>query len=178
MRAPASLAILALAAALAGCGSSDKKTTTATAAKTTAAAPATSTPVASTGTGNKDTKTRPTITKLSGAAPAKLETKDIVTGTGATAKAGDLLTVDYVGALAKTGKVFDASWNRSQTFQFPLGQGQVIQGWDQGIAGMKVGGRRELIIPSALGYGAQGAPPDIPANAPHSFIVDLRGIGS
>ena len=99
----------------------------------------------------------------------------MIVGTGAEAKAGESVTVNYVGALYKGGKVFDASWKRKEPFTFTLGQGQVIKGWDQGVAGMKVGGRRELIIPSELAYGAQGSPPKIPPNSPLIFVVDLLG---
>lgn len=84
-----------------------------------------------------------------------------------------MVTVNYVGALYHGGSVFDASWQRKQPFPFALGQGQVIPGWDQGVPGMRVGGRRELIIPAALAYGAAGRPPTIPTNAPLVFVIDL-----
>jgi FKBP-type peptidyl-prolyl cis-trans isomerase len=119
--------------------------------------------------------TEPKVTPPTGVAPAKLVTKDLIVGTGKEAKSGDTVTVNYVGVLYKGGKEFDASWKRKEPFQFKLGEGQVIKGWDQGVAGMKVGGRRELIIPSSLGYGATGSPPAIPANAPLVFVVDLLG---
>jgi FKBP-type peptidyl-prolyl cis-trans isomerase len=119
--------------------------------------------------------TEPKVTPPSGPAPAKLESKDLITGTGAEAKSGDSVTVNYVGVLYKGGKEFDASWKRKEPFTFTLGQKQVIAGWDQGVAGMKVGGRRELIIPSNLAYGAAGSPPTIPANAPLVFVIDLLG---
>ena len=115
------------------------------------------------------------MTPPSGAAPTKLVVKDIITGTGPEAKAGESVTVNYVGVLYHGGKEFDASWKRSEPFTFTLGKGQVIPGWDQGVAGMKVGGRRELIIPAALAYGAKGSPPTIPPNAPLVFVVDLLG---
>jgi peptidylprolyl isomerase len=83
------------------------------------------------------------------------------------------VTVNYVGVLYSTGKEFDASWRRHEPFSFTLGQGQVIPGWDKGVAGMRVGGRRELIIPSNLAYGPSGRPPTIPPNAPLVFVVDL-----
>ena len=83
------------------------------------------------------------------------------------------MTVNYVGVLYKGGKEFDASWKRNEPFTFTLGRGQVIAGWDQGVAGMKVGGRRELIIPAPLAYGAKGSPPTIPPNAALVFVVDL-----
>ncbi|HSO98194.1 MAG TPA: FKBP-type peptidyl-prolyl cis-trans isomerase [Solirubrobacteraceae bacterium] len=118
----------------------------------------------------------PTVTPPSGPAPSKLVVKDLIKGTGAAATSGQTVTVNYVGVLYKGGKEFDASWKRNQPFQFKLGQGSVISGWDQGVPGMKVGGRRELIIPAKLAYGAQGSPPTIPANAPLVFVIDLLGV--
>ena len=98
-------------------------------------------------------------------------------GKGPAAKAGDTVDVQYVGVSQSTGKQFDASWDRgSEPFSFPLGQGQVIPGWDEGLVGMKVGGRRELIIPPDMGYGAQGAPPDIAPNETLVFVVDMKAI--
>jgi peptidylprolyl isomerase len=125
-----------------------------------------------------DLKTEPTFSVPSDCNPGKLETKDLITGTGATVHAGQTITVNYVGKVCKTGKVFDASWTRHQTFTTalsatsPTSQG-VIQGWVQGISGMKVGGRRELIIPANLAYGKTGQPPTIPPNATLVFVVDL-----
>ena len=116
------------------------------------------------------------MTPPPGAAPTKLESKDLIVGTGPEAKAGDTVTVNYVGVLFKGGKVFDASWNRKEPFTFTLGKGQVIPGWDQGIVGMKVGGRRELVIPAPLAYGVKGSPPAIPPNATLVFVVDLLGV--
>jgi peptidylprolyl isomerase len=117
----------------------------------------------------------PKITVPKGAAPSKLVKKDLVKGTGAVARAGDTITVNYVGALYKGGKVFDASWTRGQTLPTPLGEGAVIPGWDQGLVGMQVGGRRELIIPPALAYGATGQG-TIPGNSTLIFIVDLLAV--
>jgi len=122
--------------------------------------------------------TEPKVTPPTGPPPTKLEKKDLVTGTGKEAKAGETVTVNYVGVLYKGGKEFDASWKRKEPFQFKLGQGAVIKGWDQGVAGMKVGGRRELVIPAELAYGKSGSPPTIPPNAPLVFVVDLLGTGS
>ncbi|HEY1833390.1 MAG TPA: FKBP-type peptidyl-prolyl cis-trans isomerase [Solirubrobacteraceae bacterium] len=122
--------------------------------------------------------TEPKVTPPTGPAPSKLESKDLVAGTGTEAKAGDKLTVNYVGVLYKGGKEFDASWKRKEPFEFTLGQGQVIKGWDQGLVGMKVGGRRELVIPSELAYGKTGSPPTIPANAPLVFVIDLLNVSS
>ncbi len=117
----------------------------------------------------------PKVTPPSGPAPKELEKKDLIVGTGAEAKAGQTVTVNYVGVLYKGGKEFDASWKRKEPFSFALGKGAVIKGWDQGIPGMKVGGRRELVIPAALAYGAQGSGATIPPNAPLVFVVDLLG---
>ncbi len=117
----------------------------------------------------------PTIKRPSGPAPTKLKTINLITGTGATAVAGDTVYVNYVGELYKNGKIFDASWRDTpgKTFSFKLGAGQVINGWDEGVAGMKVGGRRELIIPPALAYGASGSGSTIPPNSTLVFVVDL-----
>jgi FKBP-type peptidyl-prolyl cis-trans isomerase len=105
----------------------------------------------------------------------ELMTKDEVVGTGATAVAGDTVTVQYVGMLTN-GQVFDASSNHGTTgFTFQLGAGQVIKGWDEGVAGMKVGGKRQLVIPASLGYGAQATGP-IPANSTLVFEVELTNV--
>ncbi|HEX5926926.1 MAG TPA: FKBP-type peptidyl-prolyl cis-trans isomerase [Baekduia sp.] len=125
-----------------------------------------------------DLKTKPTAPKATGAAPTELQASDVVVGTGAEAKEGDKVTVQYVGQLFADGKEFDTSWKKgAKPFEFNLGQSQVIQGWDQGIPGMKVGGRRILVIPPDLAYGAAGSPPTIPANAPLIFVVDLKKVG-
>jgi peptidylprolyl isomerase len=124
----------------------------------------------------QDLKTKPTVEVPTGAPPKTLESKDLVVGTGAEAKAGDTVKVQYVGVDYKTGKEFDSSWSRNQPFTFQLGGGQVIPGWDQGVVGMKVGGRRELIIPSNLAYGPQGSPPTIGPNATLVFVIDLLAV--
>jgi peptidylprolyl isomerase len=112
-----------------------------------------------------------------GPAPKKLVTKDLIEGTGAVAKAGDPLTMNYVGVLYATGKQFDASYDRGTPFAFALGAGEVIAGWDKGIAGMRVGGRRQLVIPPKDAYGPDGQPPTIPPNSTLVFVVDLLSIG-
>jgi peptidylprolyl isomerase len=117
---------------------------------------------------------KPVVTVPTGPAPKTLVVKDLIKGTGPVATKGKNLTVNYVGVLYKGGKEFDASWKRSQTFPFVLGQGSVIPGWDQGLVGMKVGGRRELVIPANLAYGSRSTP-GIPANSPLVFVVDLLG---
>jgi peptidylprolyl isomerase len=167
---------LAAAALFTGCGGSSGSSTIGVGDENgTANAAVEHTPTPTTGTTptSGPLSTEPTITPPKGTAPKTLVTKEIVKGTGAEAKAGDSVTVNYVGALYSNGKVFDASWKRNEPFTFPLGQGQVIKGWDQGVAGMRVGGRRELIIPAELAYGKPGRPPTIPPSAPLIFIVDL-----
>lgn len=118
---------------------------------------------------------KPSVTVPSGPAPTKLVTREIVKGTGPEAKAGQSVTVNYVGVLYHGGKEFDASWKTGEPATFPLEQGKLIAGWTQGIPGMKVGGRRELIVPAELAYGKPGRPPTIPPNAPLVFVVDLLG---
>ncbi len=154
-----------LALAIAGCGDSDDSSTTA--GETT---------TAQSGEAAADLSKKPKITVPSGAAPKQLEEKELVEGTGAEAKAGDEVTVQYVGVGYESGKEFDASWDRGEPFTFPLGAGAVIKGWDQGVAGMKVGGRRELIIPPNLAYGPAGSPPVIGPNETLIFVVDLVAV--
>jgi peptidylprolyl isomerase len=177
------LAALSAAALIAGCGSSGSSSTITVGAENKADEAlanksATTSPTGATGASAKTPTSgplskEPHITPPSGPPPSKLVTKEIIKGSGTEAKTGSAVAVNYVGALYKTGKVFDASWKRNEPFTFTLGKGQVIPGWEQGIVGMKVGGRRELIIPSALGYGAKGSPPSIPPNETLIFIVDL-----
>jgi peptidylprolyl isomerase len=106
----------------------------------------------------------------------ELQTIDVVVGDGAEAKAGSTLSMQYVGKSWSTKQEFDASWDRGQAFEFELGAGRVIQGWDKGIEGMKVGGRRVLIIPPDLGYGARGAGGAIGPNETLVFVVDLEAV--
>lgn len=122
-------------------------------------------------------KTKPKVTVPKGAPPKELEVKEIEAGSGEEAKSGDEVTVQYVGVNYKNGKEFDSSWSRNEPFTFALGAGQVIPGWDQGVEGMKVGGRRELIIPPELAYGEAGAPPAIGPNETLVFVIDLLEVG-
>ena len=166
MKARLSILLIATAVAITGCGGGDDSSST----STTSAGSTQST------TANAPQRSKPKVVVPKGAPPSKLVVKDLIEGTGATAKAGDQVVVQYVGVDYKTGKQFDASWDRGQPFPFQLGAGQVIPGWDKGVAGMKVGGRRELIIPPDLAYGAAGAPPAIGPNATLVFVIDLVAI--
>ncbi|MBH5334049.1 FKBP-type peptidyl-prolyl cis-trans isomerase [Streptomyces pactum] len=119
---------------------------------------------------------KPEIDFPGGEPPAGLEIKDIWEGDGAVAKAGDKVSVHYVGVSFSTGEEFDASWNRGGPLQFTLGVGQVIPGWDQGVQGMKVGGRRQLIIPPHLAYGDRGAGDKIKPGETLIFVCDLVAV--
>ncbi len=182
------LAAIAVGAALAGCGSSTTTApgvalapssgatqgaiTTAPSTSTTSSTTTASVPTPTSGPLSKE----PAVPAEKGTPPTKLVTKDLIVGTGTQAKSGSTVTVNYVGALYKNGKIFDASWNRKQTFTTPLSTGSVIPGWVQGIQGMKVGGRRVLVIPPSLGYGST-AQSGIPANSTLVFVVDLLKVG-
>ena len=159
-----------LALSVAGCGGNDSTTDSGSIAASTEEA------AAAKETESSNEKTRPKVTVPKGAPPNSLVTEDLEEGTGAVAKAGDAVTVQYVGVNYKSGKEFDASWDRGEPFTFTLGAGEVIPGWDRGVEGMKVGGRRELIIPPELGYGTAGAPPAIPPNETLVFVVDLEAV--
>ena len=121
--------------------------------------------------------TKPEITIPDGAPPAELVLEDITVGDGPEATAGLPVEVHYVGVAWSTRQQFDASWDRGDTFGFRLGAGQVIAGWDEGVAGMRLGGRRRITIPPAKGYGAQGAGGVIAPNGTLVFVVDLLGVG-
>ena len=187
LRSRVALAAAALAAAalLAGCGSSNSSSGTITVgnentadnALVTQGATSSTTPTGTSTTATTPTtgplSKKPVIGPLPPPPPKKLTTKDLVVGTGAEAKTGSSVTVNYVGTIYGTGKEFDSSWKRNETFPFTIGKGQVIPGWEQGVIGMKVGGRRELIIPPSLAYGVKGSPPTIPPNATLVFVIDL-----
>jgi peptidylprolyl isomerase len=119
---------------------------------------------------------RPKIDKPQDDIPFDLGVKDIIVGDGEEATKGRRVSVHYVGVAFSTGEEFDASWNRGEPFEFKLGKGQVIPGWDAGVQGMRVGGRRELTIPSAMAYGARGAGGVIKPHEPLVFVVDLLSV--
>ena len=120
---------------------------------------------------------KPQITIPAEAPPADLVIEDLIVGDGPEATAGHPVEVHYVGVAWSDGKQFDASWDRNDTFGFRLGAGQVIAGWDQGVAGMKLGGRRQITIPPHLGYGERGAGGVIKGGETLVFVVDLLGVG-
>jgi FKBP-type peptidyl-prolyl cis-trans isomerases 1 len=119
---------------------------------------------------------KPQIDKPEGDIPFDLGIEEIVVGDGDEAVSGSKVAVHYVGVSFSTGDEFDASWNRGETFKFKLGAGNVIPGWDAGVVGMKVGGRRKLTIPSAMAYGARGAGGVIKPGETLIFVVDLVGV--
>ena len=173
------LLLAALALVLAACGDDEEPESAAapeTAAETAPAPVETTPPAGGDGEISTNTKEKPAIAQPSGEPPTELQTEDIVKGKGATAKAGDTISVQYVGVNYSNGQEFDASWDRGEPFEFGLGAGQVIPGWDEGIAGMKEVGRRKLVIPPDMAYGPQGSPPAIGPNETLVFVVDLEKV--
>ena len=122
------------------------------------------------------TLSKPAVNVPAGPPPTDLQITDLTVGDGPEARPGQRVSVQYVGVSHSTGNEFDSSWNRNEPFEFPLGAGMVIAGWDQGVAGMKVGGRRQLVIPPRLGYGDQGAGRAIKPGETLIFVVDLLGV--
>ncbi len=129
------------------------------------------------GTTGVETAAKPVIVVPDGEPPTELLIEDIVIGDGAEAVAGTPVSVDYVGVAYSNATEFDASWDRGSEFRFSLGVGQVIPGWDEGVQGMKVGGRRQLTIPPEMAYGTAGAGGAIGPNETLIFVVDLRSVG-
>ncbi|MGI9098184.1 MAG: FKBP-type peptidyl-prolyl cis-trans isomerase [Solirubrobacteraceae bacterium] len=123
-----------------------------------------------------DLGSKPQVPQPTGTPPGELAADDVVVGEGAAAKPGDQVTVHYVGVSFSNGTQFDSSWDRGAPFDFPLGAGRVIKGWDFGVTGMREGGRRTLVIPPELGYGARGMGPIAP-NETLVFVVDLVKVG-
>ncbi|MBJ7521657.1 MAG: FKBP-type peptidyl-prolyl cis-trans isomerase [Solirubrobacteraceae bacterium] len=126
--------------------------------------------------GAEDLEKKPKVEITSTTQADELIQKDLVVGDGAEAKEGDTVSVQYVGVGFNSEEEFDASWDRGEPFEFALGAGQVIPGWDQGVVGMKEGGRRLLVIPGELAYGEQGSPPAIGPNETLAFVVDLEKV--
>jgi peptidylprolyl isomerase len=126
--------------------------------------------------GSAEAKPKPKVTVPDGPPPAKLQIKDLEDGTGPAAEPGSQLSVNYVGVNYSNGEEFDSSFSAGAPFDFQLGAGMVIPGWDQGLEGMKVGGRRRLVIPPELAYGAQGSPPVIGPGETLVFVIDLLGV--
>jgi peptidylprolyl isomerase len=124
----------------------------------------------------RDTSTKPVIPKPTGTPPRRLVKEDIVKGKGPAATPGDTVIVHYVGMNFSNGQEFDASWDSGSPFPVQLGAGGVIAGWEQGLVGIRAGGRRELIIPPELGYGTEGYPPDIPPNETLVFVIDAVSV--
>jgi len=169
------IAVSALIAA--GCGG-DEEASQSPAAQTTPPAFETQPAPVPGGSGDlTDTSVKPTVDVPEGEPPTELKTKDIVEGEGEAAEAGDTLTMQYVGVSYETGEQFDASWDSGQPFIFELGAGMVIEGWDEGLVGMREGGRRQLVIPPDMAYGAAGSPPVIGPDETLVFVVDLVEIG-
>jgi peptidylprolyl isomerase len=171
------LMALGLAFALAACGEEeDSIPAGGSAGSGEEEAPADTTETTETSSDPTDTSVKPVIEKPTGAPPRKLVKEDIVEGKGPGAKAGDTVIVNYVGVSFSTGEEFDASWDSGQTFPVQLGAGGVIEGWEKGLIGIKKGGRRELVIPPELGYGAEGSPPAIAPNETLVFVIDAVDI--
>ncbi len=177
-RAVAITIVLGLAALTTACGSSTAPgVQTAPSAGLTAPPQTSSTATTATTPLPAALSHKPTVVVSKGPPPKQLVKIDLIKGTGPVATASSTVTVQYVGVLYSNGKQFDASWNdgTGQPTSFSLAGG-VIQGWTEGIPGMRVGGRRELIIPPSLGYGKAGSPPKIPPNATLVFVIDLHSI--
>ena len=170
-RLPILIALVALLA-VAGCGGGSDSSSSTESIESTAAESGSNGKSGA----NADTSKKPKVVVPKGAPPKQLEEVEIVEGSGAEAKKGDEVTVQYVGVGYESEEEFDSSWSRSEPFGFTLGAGMVIPGWDQGVEGMKVGGRRELIIPPELAYGATPPSPAIGPNETLIFIVDLLAV--
>ncbi|MFJ3906315.1 FKBP-type peptidyl-prolyl cis-trans isomerase [Streptomyces sp. NPDC090025] len=121
-------------------------------------------------------RTKPVVEVPEGEAPAELTIRDLIVGDGPEAKPGNVVQVHYVGVTFASGKEFDASWDRGVPFKFAVGGGRAIKGWDRGIRGMRVGGRREIVVPPRLGYGNQSPSSLIPAGSTLVFVVDLLSV--
>lgn len=174
--------VLVLAVAVAACGEDEESSAGSGAAPTETPSPPPEETAAPTDVDAlvaeipKNLQKKPTVPALEGEPPTELVAEDIVKGKGPAAKPGDQLRMQYVGNSWSTSEQFDASWDRGQPFEFQLGAGMVIPGWDQGLEGMRRGGRRLLVIPPEMGYGPSGQPPAIAPNETLVFVVDLERI--
>jgi peptidylprolyl isomerase len=166
------IASLALAATLSACGGGSQ----ASGVELAPGAGLTQVPIVAPPTVPPALSKKPVVVVPSGPPPSTLVTKDLIPGTGKAAQVGSTITVNYVGVLYKTGTEFDSSWRTGQPLTRALTPGSLISGWVQGISGMKVGGRRELIIPPALAYGKTGSGTTIPPNSTLVFVVDLLSV--
>ena len=155
--------VAAMALAVAGCGGSKKAESSAPGSVSLPAEAS-------------DINVKPAIPKPEGEPPPGLQVRDVLQGNGDTAESGDQVTVDYVGVSWSTGEQFDASWDSGKPFPFQLGAGEVIPGWDQGVVGMREGGRRQLVIPPDLAYGPEGRPPVIGPNETLVFVIDVKKV--
>jgi peptidylprolyl isomerase len=168
VKGPITALTLCALLAIVGCGGESSDDGSGNASETTAAAES---------SGDASSRAKPQVTVPEGDPPKQLTENELIEGTGAEAKSGDEVTVQYVGVGYESGEEFDASWDRDEPFTFQLGASQVIPGWEQGIEGMKVGGQRELVIPPELAYGEAGSPPAIGPSETLIFVVDLLEVG-
>lgn len=168
MKASLLTVVVCAALAIAGCGGDDDS----------AAEPTTQAgPLPTETSADPTNRGKPVVTVPKGPAPQELEVNDLIEGTGQEVKPGDRLTLNYVGVGYNSGEEFDSTWSQGGVyFNFTVGAGEVIPGWEQGVEGMKSGGRREIIIPSKLAYGEAGRPPAIGPNEPLIFVIDLLAI--
>jgi FKBP-type peptidyl-prolyl cis-trans isomerase len=173
------LLAITLAGTLAACGGDSDTATSADASPTALTCPIEATEVPAPAGATTDLSTKPVIAPSKGPAPKELQYSDIVVGDGEEAKTGDQVQVKYVGAFYETGKEFDSSWSRSadETLPFGICRQGVVPGFAVGPTGMKVGGRRQIVLPPEFGYGAEGQPPTIPGGSTLVFVVDLVEVG-
>jgi peptidylprolyl isomerase len=163
------LVCLLIAPAVVACGGGSKSSSSSSGGQPASTPTSTPTPPAAAA----PALTKPKVKVPAGKPPKRLVIRDLRVGTGLPVQSGQTVRVQYVGVNYANGKQFDASWDGNGPINFPIGVGQVIPGWDKGLLGMRPGGRRELIIPPALGYGPQGRPPVIKPNETLLFVIDL-----
>ncbi len=174
------LVAVGVATSLAACGSDSDTVASGDASPSALSCPITAEETPAPAGAVKDLTKKPVVAATKGAPPKELQYSDIVVGTGDEAQTGDAVEVKYVGAFYDTGKEFDSSWKASpeQTIPFGVCRQGVVPGFSVAPTGMKVGGRRQVVIPAYLGYGAEGQPPTIPANSTLVFVIDLVKVGT